>query len=101
MHDTQKVDLYATTNDSNITSLIEQQKVLRIYLWASTNYEHSTWLQPIMDTTYPMGPNQLWARKENSEPQPIMSTQKENTKSQPIMGTQDFGSQPIMGTMRP
>jgi len=59
------------------------------------------WLQPIMDITYPTGPNQLWVRKENNEPQPIMSTQKENTKPQPIMGTQDFGFQPIMGTMRP
>jgi hypothetical protein len=35
------------------------------------------WLQPIMDTTYPTGPNQLWAPKEDNEPQPIMSTQKE------------------------
>jgi len=41
MHNTLKVDLYATPNDTDITSLIGQQKVLRRYLWASTNYEHS------------------------------------------------------------
>jgi len=29
-----------------------------------------------MDTTYPTGPNQLWAPKEDNESQPIISTQK-------------------------
>jgi len=57
------------------------------------------WLQLIMDTTYPTGPNQSWAPKENNEPQAIMSTQKETTSPNQLLA-QDFGSQPIMGTTR-
>jgi len=64
------------TNDPNITSLIGQKKILRRYLWASTNYEHSTVAPTNYGHPYPTGPNQLWALKENNEAQPIMNTQK-------------------------
>jgi len=60
----QKTDLYANANDQDITSLIGKQKVLCRYLWASTNYEHST----VAPTNYghqkkTTSPNQLWALK--------------------------------------
>jgi len=77
MYDTLKVDLYATQMIH--TSLIGNKKFFVDTCGLQPIMNTSPWLQPIMDNTYPTGPNQLWAPKENSEPQPIMSTQKKTT----------------------
>jgi len=56
------------TNDPDITSLIGQRKFFLDICGLQPTMNTPPRLQPIMDTTYPTGPNQLWAPKENSEP---------------------------------
>nr|ABN08949.1 hypothetical protein MtrDRAFT_AC169177g13v1 [Medicago truncatula] len=75
-------------------------KVLRRYLWASTNYEHST----VTPTNYghhiPHGSQPIMGTKRRQRASTNYEHSKGNNKPQPIMGTQDFGSQPIMSTTR-
>jgi len=53
-----KTNLYVTTNDPDNTSLIGQHKFFVDICGLQPIMNTPPWLQPIMDTTYPTGPNQ-------------------------------------------